>query len=121
MNTNPLEKAIEAKLGKYAKSKNCLYKKFTSPSNRSVPDRIIVTPHGVVGFLELKRKGQKPTEQQRHELATLIEHGATASWVDNYEDGRQFVDDLLAGKPGSVFLQGRAGTNADELLMGDVM
>lgn len=93
-----LEKSIEKSVGDYAKKKGCLYWKFTSPSNRSVPDRIIITPNGVVGFLELKQKGKKPTEAQAEKLAELTAHNVPAGWADNVLDAKKFIDVLLTTK-----------------------
>lgn len=87
-----LEKDIEKAIGTYAKSKGCLYYKFTSPNNRSVPDRIIVAPGGAVGFLEVKRAGQCPTKLQTIELNKLKQMGCTVAWVDSVPEGKAFVD-----------------------------
>jgi hypothetical protein len=92
----PLEKEIEKKVCDYAKSKNCYVRKFVSPNNRSVPDRIIIAPGGAVGFLELKRGGQKPTKAQELEMQTLEKVGAVVGWCDNVPDGKMFVDTLLS-------------------------
>lgn len=96
MNPNPLEKEIEKKVGDYAKKHGVLYYKFTSPNRRAVPDRLLIAPGGVVGFLELKRKGQKPTALQQKEMQTLKDQGCRVDWVDNVEHGKAFVDKLLA-------------------------
>ena len=93
--TTPLEKDIEKAIGTYAKSKGCLYYKFTSPAMRAVPDRIIVTPTGVVGFLEVKREGAKPTPLQMVEITKLAQRGAEVEWADNVADGKKFIDMLL--------------------------
>lgn len=98
MNTSPLEKEIEKKVGDYAKKHGCLYMKFTSPARRAVPDRIIIAPGGRVGFLELKRKGQKPTALQQQEMNTLKAKGCTVHWVDCVEHGKMFVDRLVNGE-----------------------
>lgn len=92
MNPNPLEKEIEAKIGQYAKSKGCLWKKWSSPGQRGVPDRIIVTPTGVVGFLELKQKGKKPSPLQMVELQKLKAQHCNVGWVDNVESGIAVVN-----------------------------
>ena len=63
-NPDPLEKEIEAKLVLFAKSLGIICYKFTSPSRRSVPDRVMVLPGGRVIWMELKRRGQKPTASQ---------------------------------------------------------
>lgn len=90
-----LEKDIEKKIVTYAKSKGCLCYKFTSPAQRSVPDRIIVTPYGVVGFLEVKRPGNEPTPAQHKELEKLEDQSCFAEWHDTVEGAKEFIDDLL--------------------------
>jgi len=92
----PLEKEIEKKICDYAKSKGCYVRKFVSPNNRSVPDRLIIAPGGAVGFLEIKRAGQKPTKAQEHEMNLLKTIGADVWWCDNVPDGKQFVDRLIS-------------------------
>lgn len=91
----PLEKEIEKKICDYAKSKGCYVRKFVSPNNRSVPDRLIIAPGGAVGFLEIKREGCKPTPAQLAELELLRKQGCNVSWCDNVPDGKEFVDSLV--------------------------
>lgn len=97
-NPDPLEKDIEAAVCKYAKSLGMLCYKFTSPSRRSVPDRMFITKTGVVFFIEFKRKGAKPTPAQEVEIAKIRQQGVKAYVADNVFDGKRFVDwenDLL--------------------------
>jgi hypothetical protein len=91
----PLEKDIERKIVQYAKTLGCRCYKFTSPAHRSVPDRIILTPHGVVGFLEVKRPGGKPTEAQAHEMQSMADKNAMVVWADSFEKAKQFIDVLM--------------------------
>lgn len=95
MKPRPLEKEIEKKICDYAKSKGCYVRKFVSPNNRSVPDRIIIAPGGAVGFLEVKRQGCKPTKAQEVEINLLQNIGANVEFCDNVESGKKFVDYLL--------------------------
>ena len=95
MKPPPLEKKIEKKICDYAKSKGCYVRKFVSPNNRSVPDRLIIAPGGAVGFLEIKRGGCKPTKAQEVEIETLLKVGADAWWCDNVLDGKMLVDLLV--------------------------
>jgi hypothetical protein len=90
-----LEKDIEKKIVAYAKSKGCIVRKFTSPAQRAVPDRIIVTPHGVIGFLEVKRPGNKPTPLQYREMDALRQNGALVEWHDDVKKAEEFIDYLL--------------------------
>lgn len=90
-----LEKDIERKIGDFAKKHGCLFYKFTSPARRAVPDRMIITPQGVIGFLEVKAKGKKPTPLQMGEIIKLTKQNCNATWCDNVEDGCEFIRKLL--------------------------
>lgn len=89
------ESEVEAAIGRYATAKGCIWWKLVSPSMRGVPDRLIVTPYGVTGWLELKAKGKKPEPLQKVRQGELAERRAPVHWVDNVEDGKAFIDDLL--------------------------
>src|SRR5262245_40025173 len=73
--SNPLEKSIEAASVKHGKAKGCLTYKFTSPAQRHVPDRLFIYK-GHVFFIEVKRKGEKPTPGQQIEHEKMRKHGA---------------------------------------------
>lgn len=92
----PLESDLEKKVCKYLKSLGAYCRKFTSPSQRAVPDRLFVI-HGNTGFLELKRKGEKPTKAQQLEIEELLKHGAVATWADNFDDAKRFIDRVAEG------------------------
>jgi hypothetical protein len=85
------EKSIEAAVTKYAKAQGCLCYKFVSPSNRGVPDRIIIGPTGKVLFLELKAPGKKPTPLQSHVIAQLRDNGANAYWADTVLESQTLI------------------------------
>jgi hypothetical protein len=92
---SPLEKEIEKKICDYAKSKGCYVRKFVSPNNRSVPDRLIIAPGGAVLFLEIKRGGEKPTKAQALEMGALDKVGAHVGWCDNVTSGKLWVDQAV--------------------------
>lgn len=92
------EKDIERKIGDFAKKHSCLYLKFTSPARRAVPDRMIITPQGVIGFLEVKAAGKEPTILQTNEIRKLRSMKCDADWCDNVEDGQYFILKLLEKK-----------------------
>lgn len=96
-NPNPLEKAIEAAVIAYAKSKSVLVYKFTSPNQRHVPDRLFIHG-GKVWFIEFKRKGEKPTRAQEIEHGKMMKAGAWIYVVDNIADGRTIVDFVTGGE-----------------------
>ena len=88
---NPLEKEIEKKVCEYAKSKGVLCYKFTSPNQRSVPDRIFHFK-GHTWYIEFKRLGQEPTAAQSIEIARIRAQGISVTVVDNVEHGKAIVD-----------------------------
>lgn len=85
------EKSIEAAVTKYAKAQGCLCYKFVSPSNRGVPDRIIIGPTGKVLFLELKAPGKVPTPLQAHTLQQMFDKGAAAHWADSLDNAKVLI------------------------------
>ena len=89
-----LEKEVEKKIGSYAKLRGCIYYKFSSPSNRGVPDRIVISPSGEVLFLELKAPGKKPTKLQLREINKLKENNANAVWCDDVISGKLLIDSI---------------------------
>lgn len=90
-NLNPLEKDIEKRVCDYAKSMKMLVYKFTSPSRRSVPDRMFITAVGVVFFIEFKRLGQKPTPSQEVEITKIRAAGVPVFVVDHEGYGKSIV------------------------------
>ena len=79
------EAKLEAAVKKWADEKGWYCRKFTSPSNRAVPDRLFLK-EGRVVFIELKAPGRKPTKAQEMELQWIREHGGEAYWADNLDD-----------------------------------
>lgn len=96
--SNPLEKVIEGKVADHAKGLGMLVYKFTSPSRRSVPDRLFVMPGGKgCFFVEFKRRGEKPTKAQAVEIAKIRGQGARVFIIDDTTAGRCCVTDMLHG------------------------
>jgi len=90
-NPNPLEKDIEKRVCDYAKSLGMLVYKFTSPSRRSVPDRMFITKTGTVFFIEFKRAGQKPTPAQEVEIAKIRMASVLVEVIDNVAEGKELI------------------------------
>lgn len=90
-----LEKVLESKICKYAKSRGCVCWKFSSPSFVGVPDRILICPNGVVGFIEVKAKGKKPSTKQLHVMKLIKAMGVPVEWVDSLEDAQKFIDEIF--------------------------
>lgn len=72
-----------------------------------MPDRMIITANGVVGFLEIKRRGQKPTPLQMIELQKLKAMKCNVGWCDNVLDGEQFIRLLCKEWDNKPFVYGR--------------
>lgn len=78
-----LEKTIESALVKRVKALGGMCEKFTSPSKRSVPDRIVTLPGGRIIFVELKAPGKKPTPKQEFDHKRRREMGCDVRVIDN--------------------------------------
>ena len=92
MRESEIEKYFVAcvkKLGGYAE-------KFSSPSRRSVPDRLVTFPRGRVSFVELKATGKKPTKAQERDHKRRRKMGFRVFVVDNNEDA-YILAEVLAG------------------------
>ena len=94
-----LEKAIEKKVCDFAKKLGCKVYKFTSPAQRSVPDRIIIFPNGYVVFIEFKAAGKKPTDAQWIEIKSLRERGQLVAVVDNVDEGKVMIEQIIRKAP----------------------
>ena len=64
------EKQIEQKLVKAVKAMGGIALKFISPGFDGMPDRLVLLPAGKYGFVEVKRRGEKPhpLQEARHEM-----------------------------------------------------
>ena len=85
------ESALERRLVAEVRKAGGLCLKFTSPSTRGVPDRIVLMPGGVMAFVELKAPGRKPTRLQKimHERIRAL--GFRVVVIDSAEGIREVV------------------------------
>ena len=77
-----LESVIEHKVIRFAKSLGIRTYKFTSPSQRAVPDRIFLY-RGKMIMIEFKRKGEQLRLQQQHEFKKIADEGFRIYVADN--------------------------------------
>jgi len=61
-----------------------------------VPDRLFITPHGFMFFVEFKALGKAPTAPQQREHERLRKQGVIVLVVDDVEFGKTMVDRMLA-------------------------
>lgn len=94
-----LEKNVEKAVCVYSKMYNYLTYKFTSPSNRSVPDRMFITEEGVIFFVEFKAPGKKPTVLQEHTIEKFKQRGVDVYVIDNIPDGKRLIDSYAGKAP----------------------
>ena len=88
------ENYIEGDNRKYALNHGCLFDKFTSPSKRSVPDRMLTCPGGLIAFIEYKAPGKKPTPKQWEDHCERRRRGVLVYVVDDIEIGRRLIESL---------------------------
>lgn len=81
------ETQIESKVVKKAKELGFLTYKFTSPSNRGVPDRMFITPHGEVFFIEFKSAKGKVTKLQEKVINDIENCDVKVHLVYGVEEG----------------------------------
>lgn len=75
------ERDVESWLKKKIEGMGGRAMKFVSPSNNGVPDRIAILPGGRVWFIELKKKGEAPTELQKWQHKQLRELGCNVAVI----------------------------------------
>ena len=86
-----LEKQIESKIVKKAKELGFLTYKFSSPSNRGVPDRVFINPFGRIFFMEFKSEKGKLTKLQEKVIKDISEYGVGVFIINSVEVGLQIL------------------------------
>jgi hypothetical protein len=92
-----LEKYIEAEVCSYARKKDLLVYKFTSPARAAVPDRMFITQDGRVFFCEFKAAGKKPTPAQAREHQRLRQSKVNVFVIDSVDEGKVMIDVMVMG------------------------
>jgi hypothetical protein len=80
-----LEKRIEAAFVKATQKRGGLCLKFTSPSMAGVPDRLVLLPNGLMGFVEMKVPGKHPRPLLIQRLSQLKRLGYQVFVCDQFE------------------------------------
>ena len=89
------ESQIERAVCLYARSAGMMAYKFVSPGRAGVPDRIFLTPHGGVFFVEFKAPDGKLRPLQENEHRVIRKHGHDVYVVDSVLTGKQLIDSKL--------------------------
>ena len=77
------EKTLERKLAKAVKAMGGIAPKFVSPGFAGMPDRLVLLPAGKCGFVEVKRRGEKPRPLQEARHGMLRRLGFTVYVLDD--------------------------------------
>lgn len=88
------EREIERKLVAAIKVHGGICPKFVSPGFDGMPDRVVLLPDGKIGFVEVKRPGEKPRALQlaRHRL--LRKMGFLVFVLDGEEQIGGIIDEI---------------------------
>jgi hypothetical protein len=86
-----LEKTLESKITKKAKELGFLTYKFSSPSNRGVPDRMFISPTGNVFFIEFKTMKGILSALQKKIHAEIENKGIKVYVIRNIESGLEVL------------------------------
>jgi hypothetical protein len=81
------ERRIESSVAKKAVELGYLTYKFTSPSNRGVPDRIFINKKGDIFFIEFKSLSGKVSPLQKMVFSKLLARKAVVYLVNNIQSG----------------------------------
>ena len=88
-----LESSLRRSCREWAKKRGWWCKKFKSPGQRSVPDDVFAK-HGRVIWVEFKREGEEPTEDQLLEHAEMRAARLTVVAIDTREKFIEYFDAL---------------------------
>ena len=89
------EKLIEQKLVNEIKARKGLCLKMTCPNFIGMPDRLVLLPKGKVGFVEVKRKGEKPRPIQLSRHRLLKKLGFQVFVLDDVQQIKKIIDEII--------------------------
>jgi len=97
------EAMIENAVCEYAKSLGWLSKKWSSPGNKGIHDRIFFK-RGRTFTIEFKAPGKKATKLQRSIAMELYAAGIPCVCIDDIFDGKQYVfkQDMIAERESHI-------------------
>lgn len=88
------EREIERKLVSAVKSRGGICPKFVSPGFDGMPDRVVLLPHGKIGFVEVKRPGEQPRPLQKARHRILRKLGFLVFVLDGEEQIGGMIDEI---------------------------
>lgn len=88
------EKQIEQSLVKAVKNMGGIAPKFVSPGFDGMPDRIVLLPHGLMAFVEVKAPDKKPRPLQVSRHGLLQRLGFKVYVLDDMNQIGGILDDI---------------------------
>lgn len=88
------EREIERKLVAAVKKHGGICLKFVSPGFDGMPDRVVLLPDGKIGFVEVKRPGEKPRALQLARHGLLRKMGFLVFVLDGEEQIGGIIDEI---------------------------
>lgn len=92
-----LEKKTEQKLAHMVGALGGECYKMDASLYAGMPDRIVLLPKGKVGFVEVKRVGEKPREIQKVRIKRLQALGFKVFVLDNADDVCRVLSEIKEG------------------------
>lgn len=86
------ESKVEAYLVRKVQALGGVAEKFSSPNKRSVPDRLISWPNGIIHFIECKAPGEQPTPAQERDHIRRRSMGFVVETVDSFEAVDEYLE-----------------------------
>ena len=90
------EKVLEQKLVKAVRNAGGSAPKFLSPGLDGMPDRLVLLPAGMMGFVEVKAPGEKPRPLQLARHRMLRRLGFKVFVLDHEEQIGGILDEIRA-------------------------
>lgn len=85
------EREIEQQLVRAVRAVGGIAPKFTSPGFDGMPDRVILLPGSKIGFVEVKRHGEKPRPLQEARHGVLRRLGFQVYILDDTKQIEQII------------------------------
>ena len=93
--TKMLEKELERKCAKVAKSAGAIFWKFQSPGTNGVPDRIMILPNGKVIFIEFKVGKNKLSKLQAAIIEKIRKNHGSVWLIRDADVFKDFLHEAL--------------------------
>ena len=90
------EKDIEQQFAREVKKCGGIAPKFVSPEFSGMPDRLVLFPNGLMGFVEVKAPGKKPRPLQTARHRLLMDLGFKVFVLDDMEQIGGIIDEIRA-------------------------